>query len=671
MSFDDDLEFFSLGQVSVISGGVGDLFESLHWPRRPLETTIFRHRHWGGESFYILTDEELGALRTVSTDFSAFEATIESLTAVPTVARRDVPIEPAVVVEDDEVKGAWVVSYAEARASGSPEGSGADVTDVPAGRLSWRRRRGGRRRNPPPANHETRAAAEGRGDWAIRRTPHLDVPDAIPTAPGSVITVLVYTNERRLREAEEGADVVIEAPPHVKQVKLNVLLAVSDHFAVIGDDNKELTIKRSKPDSKPARFDLQVVANPPARTAGICALFTYRRRTCGHVSCAWDWDNSKSEAPSAPPHALAAASLPVHIESELPDLAVYITAPVADGLHFKCGVETTLIPGYDKATLHDFGLKQQAPELVTQKLDALTDESKSPEERRSALEEAGYAFWEAAPPIFKKVIWALVDKEKRPASIYIASAEPSLPWELMIPTRHDGRQPNELRPLGVEFAIGRWTRGDSASPPQRLPVRNAFVIAPDYEGDLALDSAGEVEFIKRRLNGTKIDDATVAHLDEYFADNYASLVHFICHGAADVDADDAIYLDDDEMLRSESVRPLKGFKTLFRRRAPFVFMNACDTGRLTPSLAGGAGFPMAFGDIGARAVLAPLWPVDDKLAHDLALELYETALGANAPPLAEILRRIRARAYDATNADTYAAYAFYGDPLARLELVNE
>jgi hypothetical protein len=684
MSFREDFRFFSVGRFSVISGGIDDLFQGVWRSHGPLEKTIFRYHHLGGESIYVLGDAELRALRSMRPDVMKWQTLIQSLPTVRIVTSGVVPVEQSVVFDGSEVTGLWLPSSTQDHTeSGAEAGSlvsvGGDVgTSVggaagPIGssRTGPRRRRGARKEQASAANGDSAASTPtGAGDPAIRRTPHLEAPDIIPTAPGSVITVVVHTNQRQLREKEEGADVVIEAPPHVKKVKLNVLLAVSDHFKVKGAHNKPVVIDRDEEESDPVRFDLQVVARPPQRTAGICALFTYRRRTCGHVSRAWYWDNARAEATAAPPHAVAATSLPVHVNTKPPQLAVFITAPVADGLHFKCAVETRLVNGYRKAKLHDFGLREKAPDLVARKLDALTDATKTPEERRRALEEAGYAFWEAAPPIFRKVIWALVDAEKRPTSVYIASAEPSLPWELMIPTRHDGQQPDELRPLGVEFAIGRWTRGDAASPPQRLPVRNAFVIAPEYEDD-PLDSAGEVEFVERRLNGRKVEDARVAPLDAYFAENHASLVHFICHGAAGVEDDDAIYLDAGETLRSESVRPLKGFKAFFKQRAPFVFMNACDVGRLTPSLAGGAGFPLSFGDIGARAVLAPLWPVDDQIAHDVALELYETALTADAPPIAEILRRIRARAYETTDADTYAAYAFYGDPLAKLELVSE
>ncbi len=72
---------------------------------------------------------------------------------------------------------------------------------------------------------------------------------------------------------------------------------------------------------------------------------------------------------------------------------------------------------------------------------------------------------------------------------------------------------------------------------------------------------------------------------------------------------------------------------------------------------------------GARAVLALLRLVDDRQAHGIAMRLYRAALEPDAPPIAEILRRIRERAYKEDDADTYAAYVFYGDPLARLSLV--
>lgn len=55
--------------------------------------------------------------------------------------------------------------------------------------------------------------------------------------------------------------------------------------------------------------------------------------------------------------------------------------------------------------MYDFGLKEAAPHFVARKLDALIDQENDPDERRMARQEAGYTFWEAAPPVFKQVIW--------------------------------------------------------------------------------------------------------------------------------------------------------------------------------------------------------------------------------------------------------------------------
>jgi hypothetical protein len=52
---------------------------------------------------------------------------------------------------------------------------------------------------------------------------------------------------------------------------------------------------------------------------------------------------------------------------------------------------------------------------------------------------------------------------------------------------------SDRRPLGVEFAIGRWIwqEGSASSPPQRIPVRNAFVVSPDYAPERKLTYAAQ------------------------------------------------------------------------------------------------------------------------------------------------------------------------------------
>ena len=104
---------------------------------------------------------------------------------------------------------------------------------------------------------------------------------------------------------------------------------------------------------------------------------------------------------------------------------------------------------------------------------------------------------------------------------------------------------------------------------------------------------------------------------------------------------------------------------MFEKTHPLVFLNACEIGRTTPALVGIGGFAKAFLELGASAVIAPLWSVKDGIAHEIADTFYNRVKAEPKTPFADILRDLRGKAYDAAKAeDTYAAYCFYGDPAA-------
>jgi CHAT domain-containing protein len=103
----------------------------------------------------------------------------------------------------------------------------------------------------------------------------------------------------------------------------------------------------------------------------------------------------------------------------------------------------------------------------------------------------------------------------------------------------------------------------------------------------------------------------------------------------------------------------------FQESQPMVFLNACEIGRPEPALVGVEGFAKSFIALGARCVIAPLWSVKDSIAHQVATEFYQRMSQEPGLPLAAILRDIRRKAYEEDGGeDTYAAYTFYGDPLA-------
>ena len=105
---------------------------------------------------------------------------------------------------------------------------------------------------------------------------------------------------------------------------------------------------------------------------------------------------------------------------------------------------------------------------------------------------------------------------------------------------------------------------------------------------------------------------------------------------------------------------MPGFVHAFEGGA-FAFLNACEAGAQIISLDGIGGFSHSFLEMGASAVVAPLWAVQDGHALNVSVEFYTRAL--SKIPLAEIMKVIRRKAYDEA-VDSYAAYCFYGDPNA-------
>jgi hypothetical protein len=286
--------------------------------------------------------------------------------------------------------------------------------------------------------------------------------------------------------------------------------------------------------------------------------------------------------------------------------------------------------------------------------------------RRVALQGAGEEIFDAAPAVFREAFWALVDDAAalaRLRTIAIVSDEPYVPWELMIPNRHrSGSEPEERQPLGVELVVSRWTAKDHVQPPQRLPLADSWVVAPTDSG--LQKAADEARMVKDSFPGELIDPASIEMLDTFLGRGGRSLLHFVCHGTSK-EGQQALVMQGKEELRPYFLRGMSNFEKAIRAHRPLVFLNACEVGRLEPGLVGAGGFAEAFMNLGAGGVVAALWSVKDDLAHELAEEFYRRVREEPATPFAAILRDLRRRSYEGTTAeDSWAAYCFYGDPLA-------
>jgi CHAT domain-containing protein len=278
---------------------------------------------------------------------------------------------------------------------------------------------------------------------------------------------------------------------------------------------------------------------------------------------------------------------------------------------------------------------------------------------------AGFQLFEAAPEVFKEAFWALVDNKKPLRSIYILSEEPHIPWEVMIPNRPPPVGKDWEFPLGAEYLVGRWTKKNFTSPRQRIALGKGVGMAPTYAGDDELPFAQqEIEYVDERFSLRVIKPATIARLDRTLASCDASFLHFACHGQAGKGEGKMEIQLDDENLDDKTLRGLPGVMKACSRDKPFVFLNACEVGRQQVALSGVGGLAPTFLRMGASALLAPLWSVEDNVAFEVAKAFYDQSKKNPGVPFAEIIRQLRRKAYKKPYQDSWAAYVFFGDPLA-------
>jgi CHAT domain-containing protein len=217
--------------------------------------------------------------------------------------------------------------------------------------------------------------------------------------------------------------------------------------------------------------------------------------------------------------------------------------------------------------------------------------------------------------------------------------------------------------------VGRWLLSDEPPPPPSPPtdvtVEKIAVVSGVYEkvaGWQRLQEAeDEAAALRRRYGGADVEATTRAVLDCLKGAPPGDVVHFALHGKYDPNGvQHGLALVDGQMLDPAQVEAY----SLASR--PFVFLNACQVGAAEAILGDYAGMAASFLYAGASAVIAPLWSIDDKLAHSLAVDFYKEALTSDGRP-AEILARYR-RAIGGGDgvSGTYLAYQFFGHPRMRL-----
>ena len=540
----------------------------------------------------------------------------------------------------------------------------------------------------------SRAYASGRpldypeGAYTLSRIPHLDVPFDDSVRPGRSFVARVYADDQSALPGEESTAIEALVPIEQEQIDVQVTLVASDHFRIAGPSTGVITIRRADPISTAVTFSLEVLSERELRSmdkpdgwlrrGALTALFTYRGRPSGKVQrvIGIAFGRAGAESPPKPPNHPDGPTLIIDGRGRRADLQVRIVDDKDEpGRSFKCEVTTDLVHIAERdAGFRRWRPRKEVAKLVEDYFDTFTERDRTPNQRLAALTGAGKELFRAAPPNFQNVFWAIMAEQRPLKTISIVSEEPYLPWELMVPVVEATGKARQ--PLGVEFAVARWTTADSVSAPQEIPLLDSYAIAPTY-ADPLLHARPEAAFVLQEFApGKLIDPATFDNIEDHLKQRIAGLIHIACHGLEDDDGRaQRILLDNDAPLATFEVEGA-AFAEDFRKARPFVFLNACKVGRLAPALVGVGGFSSTFIQLGASGVIAPIWSVKDTVAKEVAEAFYQRVLAEPSTSYAEIMQELRARAYKVTGQkaeegsgfqvgeDSFAAYAFYGDPLA-------
>ncbi len=254
-------------------------------------------------------------------------------------------------------------------------------------------------------------------------------------------------------------------------------------------------------------------------------------------------------------------------------------------------------------------------------------------------------------------------------ALQIVSDEPWIPWELLRPEADD---PAVATSWCERFELARWLIGRQV-PAGEIHVRRlACVEAADAVEEDPLPGAVEDRRYLSRLSAeTEIEDLSVAGatLDDVGAlldGGEIDLWHFSGHASpeeAQAEADGIRLLQQTTLLPADFDRERR--RRIAARR-PLVFLNVAGAARQSWALTGLAGWVKVW-IRGSRcgAFLAPLYAVDDQLAHLFSRTFYEAVRRGETVGRAALEAR-RVVQDKSPESSAWMAYSVYAHPNARI-----
>jgi hypothetical protein len=291
-----------------------------------------------------------------------------------------------------------------------------------------------------------------------------------------------------------------------------------------------------------------------------------------------------------------------------------------------------------------------------------------PDELPDYLRGAGQDIAEVVPVGFWPLLTAVAQAAGDVPTLLINSRDPYVPWELaLVPQPLDPAKPAFL---ACQAIVGRWIPGNLHPPPRppagRAPAEQMVVVSGRYD-DPTLPRLTEAEREAKELvktYGADPVDALKRPVRRCLKSPTADILHFSMHARGDADGlHNGLVMIDRTTLGTTTIAGTE------LEPAPFVFLNACEAASGRRLLGSSASVAAAFLRGGAAAVVAPLWKIHDRVAHDIATRFYAEVFKDGGVQVADFLRIERANGAEPESiaATTHLAYVFYGHPRMHLE----
>lgn len=296
----------------------------------------------------------------------------------------------------------------------------------------------------------------------------------------------------------------------------------------------------------------------------------------------------------------------------------------------------------------------------------------------ASIHGIGEQIYESTAKVFKDTYGALCEMEasgqiEEFCSIQFVTDEPFVPWEIMRPVGKHGSADLSGELLAIKHGVGRWIAKSSCYLPQEFRIASMAAFVSDYADVPSVNpklpwAKREGAFLQADF-GAKLEPLKKDPILDFLENGRAQSLHFACHGKMYPTSplQSLLILEDDTSYFTPLIIARQEVRDGVGQQHPIVFLNACQLGGAGTSLSLVSGFPAAFLDAGAGAVISPLWTVNDEHAASVTEEFYKEAFRNPDKTLGETLQAIRKRWREEKHL-TYLAYVLYGDPRAKVRL---